>query len=123
MIQTDRKTETARQTSQDREQNRRQKNPDKRDEASQALEAILNGSSWELLPAEGMLALSHRMGNDALVSVLTLRERGPETETAALPRGPCLTEPGNWSAGEPATESAPDFGSFASMGAAAPLAL
>ena len=70
-----------------------------------------------------MLALSHRMGNDALISVLTLRERGPETDTMSLPKGPCLTQPGNWGAGEPATGSAPDFGSFSALGAAAPLAL
>ena len=123
MLQTDRKTETARQTLQNREQARRQKEPEAGREASQALEAILNGAGWKLLPAEGMLALSHRMGNDALVSLLSLRPGGPETETAALPGGPCLTEAGDWGGGEAAAALAPVFTSFAPMAASAPLAL
>jgi hypothetical protein len=123
VLQTDRKTEAARQTPQDREQTRRRQSPEKQNEASQALEAILNGVSWERLPAEGMLALSHRMGNDALLSVLSLRETGPETQRSSLPGGPCPTEPMDFGPGEAATESAPDFGAFTSMGDAAPMAL
>ncbi len=68
-----------------------------------------------------MLALSHRMGNDALLSVLSRRGGGPETETAALPEGLCLTEPGEWGAGELPLAEAPAFASFGPMGGAAPM--
>lgn len=121
MLQTDRKTEQTRQTSQDREQTARKKDRDAPAEAAQALEAILNGGSLEQLPAEGMLALSHRMGNDALATVLMRRSAGPEEETPVLPDNPCLTEPGEWEAGEPLLAEAPDFASFSPMGAASPM--
>ena len=70
-----------------------------------------------------MLALSHRMGNDALVTVLAHRGAGPDTETAALPGRPCLAEPAEWGGGEPLLSDAPAFGSFASLGPAAPAEL
>ncbi len=68
-----------------------------------------------------MLALSHRMGNDALATVLMRRSAGPEEETPVLPDNPCLTEPGEWEAGEPLLAEAPDFASFSPMGAASPM--
>ena len=70
-----------------------------------------------------MLALSGIMGNDALTSVLMLRETGPETGVSALPAGPCMTAPGEWGGGEPITSDAPDFAAFSPLGGAAPLAL
>ena len=68
-----------------------------------------------------MLALSHRMGNDALATVLMRRAAGPEEGTVALPDFPCLTEPGEWDAGEPLLAEAPDFASFSPMGETAPV--
>jgi hypothetical protein len=121
MLQTDRKTEQDRQAAPDREQTARKQNRDAPAEAALALEAILNGGSLEQLPAEGMLALSHRMGNGALAAVLRHRGAGPDEGAAALPGGSCLTEPGEWDAGEPLLAEAPDFASFSPMGAAAPM--
>ncbi len=120
MLQTDRRTEASRQTSQDRDRAERRQAREDRTEAALALEAILNGGSWEQLPAEGVLALSRTVGNDALLSVLTLRETGPETATGILPSGACLTAPGDWGGGEPLTAEAPAFGP---VGETAPMAL
>ena len=123
MPQTDRKIEQARQTTPERERPERKQSRDIPAEAALVLETILNGGSREQLSAEGMLALSHRMGNDALLSVLTLRSSGPDTESSPLPDGPCLTAPGEWSTGEPLLAEAPDFGGFTSVTAAAPMEL
>lgn len=123
MLQTDRKTDLARQTAETRERTERRQSRDVRAEAALALEAILNGGSLEQLPAEGVLSLSRTAGNDALVSLLTLHKPGPDAGYRALPAGPCLTEPGEWSVGEPMTAQAPDFASFAPLSDAAPLAL
>ncbi len=75
------------------------------------------------MPAEGVLALSHSVGNDALLSILSLHSTGPETEGCALPAGPCRTEACPWEAGEPLMTEAPDFGSFTSLGEASPAIL
>ena len=98
----------------------RKQSPEAPSEAALALEAILSGGSWDRLPENGMLALSHRMGNGALLEVLANRGGGPERETAALPPGPCLTQPVEWGAGAPVLSDAPDFASFSPLGPAAP---
>ena len=70
-----------------------------------------------------MLALSHRMGNEALASVLRHRSAHPAEGPLALPDNPCLTEPGEWEAGEPFLAEAPDFGGMSPLGPAAPMAV
>jgi len=70
-----------------------------------------------------VLALSHTIGNDALSSVLSLREGGPATTTGILPAGPVTTIPAEWGAGELSTADAPDFAAFGPLGADAPMAL
>ena len=123
MLQTDRKTEAPRQTSQEKSPSELSRSHDVPAQAAQALEAILSGGSWEQLPAEGVLALSHSVGNGALLSILSLRSAPPETEESALPAGPCRTEACPWEAGAPLMAEAPDFGSFTSLGEAAPAIL
>ena len=121
MVQTDRRAETARQTS--REQERTERRPDREaeTEAALALQAILSGGSWEQLPSEGVLALSHGLGNSALLEVVALRQKGPEAESARLPGGESLTGPMDAPGGAPLTAPAPDFGALSPLGALAPM--
>jgi hypothetical protein len=126
MLQTDRKTtEPARQNAreQERAQQRKKQDLDAQAEAAATLQAILAGGSREQLPAEGMLALSHTLGNGALLELLALRPAGPETEGMPLPDAPCLTGPLPAPGGAPQWAAAPDFGGMAPMPASAPLAV
>ena len=93
-----------------------------RAEASLALEAILAGGSWDQLPAEGVLALSHRMGNGALADLFARRDTGPETAACPTAWGDPGGEPLRCGGGAPETLEAPAFGSFAAPDAA-PLSL
>lgn len=68
------------------------------------------------------MSLSHTMGNSALLTIYGLRAAEPET-AESLPSGGCETEPFAWGGGEPALTEPPDFGAFAPMGEAAPLAV
>ena len=123
MLQTDRKTDQTRQTSQDREQAQQKQNREPRAEAALALQAILAGGDWDQLSADGILSLSHTMGNAALAETLALRDSGPETATRLLPRGACETAPAEWGGGEPVLADAPDFGAMSPIGASAPVEL
>ena len=88
-----------------------------------ALQAILAGGSWDQLPANEVLALSHTMGNGALLDLCALRAAGEETDMRPLPGGECGTGPVNLAGGEMQIMEAPDFGTFSPMGAAAPMEL
>ena len=121
MLRTDRKTAPAPKTVRDRERTQQKKSRDVRAEAAAALEAILAGGSREQLPAEGVLSLSHTIGNAALSKLLALRPAGPETAAGALPRGACETAPLQWDGGAPLLAQTPDFGAMSPIGSAAPL--
>ncbi len=123
MLQTDRKTDQTRQTAQDREQAQQKQSREPRAEAALALQAILAGGDWSQLSADGILSLSHTMGNAALTETLALRDSGPETAPWILPRGACETAPTDWGGGAPLMTEAPDFGAMSPMGNAAPLAM
>ena len=126
MLQTDRKTTeaTRREASKDKAEARRKQSSELRSAAALALEAILAGGSWDQLPAEGVLDLSHRIGNAALLDLAALRDLGPETGTRTLPEGPCAAAPtAGFAGGAPLTAEAPDFGAMSPMGNAAPLAM
>jgi hypothetical protein len=123
MLQTERKSDPARKTTQNRnqtEESRRQsseiKNP-----ASLALQAILAGGSWDQLPADGILALSHTMGNGALLDMYALHRTGPETAMYPAARDGGAAAPIEWSGGAPALTEAPAFGSLGVLGTTAPL--
>ena len=105
------------------EATQRSKDRDPRNQAAQALEAILSGGSWEQLPTEGVLALSHSVGNSALLELAALRSEGPEEGASSLPTGPCEAAPLEMNVGEPLLADAPAFGGALSAGNAAPLAL
>lgn len=119
MLQTDRKTETVRQSAREQENARRERSREAQANAALALDAILAGGDWSQLPADGVLSLSHRLGNSALLTLCELR--GAEPETARLPSGGCETKPLAWDGGEPQLTEPPHFGAFAPMGEAAPL--
>ena len=124
MLQTDRKTDQSRQTAQDREQTRRQKQSrEQRTNAALALDAILAGGSWDQLPADGVLSLSHTLGNGALLELLAMRSTGPETQTRAMPRGTCRTAPADWDGGAPVLAETPAFGAMSPMGDVSPMEL
>ena len=123
MQQTERKTEPTRRAPKEEEATRQNKNRSLQREAAQALEAILSGGSWEQLPMEGVLALSHAAGNSALLELAALRDSGPEEAPSSLPEGPCETSPLEMSAGEPLLADAPVFSGPSSAGASAPLML
>ena len=123
MLQTDRKTGQTRQTAQDRESVKQKQSSEIRSTAAQALQAILAGGDWDQLPADGILSLSHTMGNAALAELAAMRDSGPETMTGSLPGGVCRTDPMQWDGGAPVLTAAPDFGAMSPMGDAAPLAV
>ena len=124
MLQTDRKTDQSRQNAQDREQTARSRQDrETGSNAALALDAILAGGNWDQLPADGVLALSHSLGNDALLSLFTLQSVGPETGPPALPAGPCRTAAAEWNPAAPLLAEAPDFGGMSPLGPAAPMAV
>ncbi len=67
------------------------------------------------------MALSHGLGNSALLEVVALRQKGPEAESARLPGGESLTGPMDAPGGAPLTAPAPDFGALSPLGALAPM--
>ncbi|MBE7004304.1 MAG: hypothetical protein E7425_08490 [Ruminococcaceae bacterium] len=123
MHQTDRRTEPAKRSAQDKDRAERKQSRESQKSAAQALEAILAGGSWEQLSTDGILTLSHTVGNSALLDMLALRSMGPEAEISSLPDGACGTAPAEWGGGEPLCVAAPDFGAMSPMGAAAPLSV
>jgi len=123
MLQTDRKTETARKATRDPERTRQRQGPDRKLSPAQALQAILSGGELEQLPAESMLSLSQTLGNSALAELISRRETEPMRDMPPLPRGGCETAPADWSGGPPLLTEAPAFGAMAPMGEATPLAL
>lgn len=72
---------------------------------------------------EGVLALSHSVGNAALTELAALRGMGPEEGLNALPAGSCGTAPLEMDVGEPLLAAVPGFGGASSAANAAPLAL
>jgi len=70
-----------------------------------------------------VLALSHSVGNAALLELAALRGTGPEEGMSALPDGPCEVSPLEMSVGEPLLADAPAFGGPSFAGNAAPLTL
>ncbi len=78
MIQTDRKTDSRKTSTEQTSLPERKQARQARDAPApeQALQAILNGVTPDRLSPEAVLALSHRMGNSAL-SELTARREGP----------------------------------------------
>ena len=117
MLQTDRKTDQSRQNAQDREQTARSRQDrETGSNAALALDAILAGGNWDQLPADGVLALSHSLGNGALLSLFTLQSVGPETGPLALPAA-------EWNPAAPLLAEAPDFGGMSPLGPAAPMAV
>ena len=77
----------------------------------------------EQLPAEGVLELSHSLGNSALFDLLAARSAGAEAQTRPLPPGPCETAPAEFAGGAPVLAEPPAFAAMAPMGAAAPMAV
>ena len=122
MVQTDRRAETARRTDREQERTQQRKSRETGLSPAQALEAILSGGSWEQLPPEGVLALSHTLGNAALGEMMAMRFRGPELAAIPLPKSPLSAEPMEGPSGEPEWAEAPAFGGE-SVTALAPLEL
>ena len=120
-IQTDLKTEAALRTAQDRDSAKTPRAGRTAPDAAMALEAILSGGNWEQLPADGMLALSHTIGNGALFEIVSMRGARPETQTYPLPAGKCGAAPAAAASGTPLTVQPPQFGSMSPMDGAAPL--
>ena len=118
--QTSRKTEPTRQKTEDRESVQRKRSRETKPAAALALEAILAGS-WDQLPAEGVLSLSHTLGNGALLDLFSMRTTGPEAQTHPMPQGPCLTAPMRADGGEPLLADTPDFGALTPLGNTAPV--
>ena len=123
MLQTDRKTEQTRQTAKEEKSVRQKQSSEVQSAAALALQAILSGGDWEQLPADGVLSLSHTMGNAALAELAALRDTGPETAGAGLPRTACGTAPMQWDTGAPLLAEPPAFGAMSPMGDAAPIAI
>ena len=123
MLQTDRKTDQNRQTVRDREHTQQDRRREPRSAAALALEAILAGGSWEQLPADDVLQLSHTMGNAALLDLYALRSLSPEAAAIPLPQSTIETAPLSTLGGEPAQAETPGFASMSSLGGTAPLAL
>ena len=120
MLQTDRRAETIRQNPQERDRAERRQEQETRDRAALTLEAILSGGSWEQLSAEGVLALSHTLGNAALLGVMALRDTGPELAAYALPGTALSARPMGGFGGEPLLSEAPAFGALSPIGSLAP---
>ena len=123
VLQTDRKTEQTRQTAEDRQSAQRKQNREVKTKAALALEAILAGGSWEQIPTDGVLSLSHTMGNGALLELFAMRDTGPEAQARAMPRGGCEAAPADWNGGAPALTDAPVFAAMSPMGITAPVEL
>ena len=121
MLQTDRRAETTRQTPQERDLTQRRQTHETRNKAAQALEAILSGGSWEQLSADGVLALSHTLGNAALLEVMALRDTGPELAASSLPGTALSSEPMGGFGGQPLLSEAPAFGALSPIGSLAPV--
>ena len=81
----------------------------------------MSGGSWEQLGSEGVLALSHTVGNSARADILALRDTGPERSFGPLPPGSIETEPMAVPGGEPLFAAAPDFAGMSPLGGLAPM--
>ncbi len=120
-IQTELKTEAALRTAQDRDNAKTPRDSRTAPDAAMALETILSGGNWDQLPAEGMLELSHTVGNGALLDILSMRKELPEAQAFPLPAGECGTVPVYAEGGMPLAVHSPQFGSMPPMGESAPL--
>ncbi len=123
MLQADRKTEAVRETAREQKTSRQKQTRENKTAPAAALEALLAGQSLGQLPAESVLALSHSLGNSALLELLSARGSAAEPETRPLPAGPCGTDPVNWGGGGPALAEPPAFAAMAPMGSPAPMAV
>ena len=124
MLQTDRKaTETTRRTDTDKAELRKNQSPELQPAAATALQAILAGGDWDTLPAEGVLGLSHSIGNAALADLAARRSAGREPGGFALPESPCMTAPADVAPDSTVFAEPPAFGAMAPLGAAAPMAI
>ena len=81
------------------------------DAARQALafQAILEGASPERLPAETAAALAGRVGNQAMLAMLSRAAAGRDRPAPAFPEQPPATEAVEWNGGVSSEAGAPAF--------------
>ncbi len=120
MQQRDRRTAPAQKTARDRTRTRRRQSREDLPAAA-ALEALLSGAGTEKIPARGVLSLSHAVGNAALLEILSLNAREPETAPETMPQGALGTAPLQAPGGSPSLTQTPAFAAFSPMGEASPL--
>ena len=88
------------------------------DAAQQALafRAILEGASPERLPAELTMSLAPRIGNQAMLELLSRTGQGHERPTPSFPASPPAAEAVEWSGDVAASEmGAPAFSSLSEL--------
>jgi len=79
------------------------------------LQTVIAGGSWDQLPAESVLSLSHKLGNSVLLSLYLQRSRGPERQTRTMPHTACAAAPAVWEGEEPQLSPGPDFSGFSPL--------
>ena len=118
MAQAIQQTDSQRKTERTRTRPERQERTPERDAARQALafQAILEGVSPEYLPAELTEALAGRIGNQAMLSVLSRAQIGREGGAPSFPASPPATEAAQWSGGAAVSEAgAPAFSALSAL--------
>lgn len=118
MLQNDRRADAKRQSPDNRDSgrvSREWQRPGQETLDTQTLSALLAGVSPEQLSVEQLLALSQRIGNSAVLELISLHGVRADAAPWTAPAGEPQTAPAEWSGGAAEFTPAPEFSSLAPL--------